>query len=113
MRQEHEHAAHPAEDALDQQAAQHALVHVGANPGAHRFHAAGDHFHRRRSPAEHGLEYEEHDGRQQQRSDHRVQHDVVDLFGQVAGVVGVAGGGGQNAAHLALGLLDADGVDGR
>ncbi|MNT01760.1 hypothetical protein D3C72_1362410 [compost metagenome] len=42
-----------------------------------------------------------------------MQHHVVDLLRQVAAVASVIADGRQDAAHFALGLFDADSVDGR
>ena len=100
LRQEHQHAARAGDDAVHQQALQHAVWHDVADPHAHGFHGPLDALHERLRPREHRLEHEEHQHGQQHQAQYRMQHDTVEPVVQLGGAARHGHGGIEQALHF-------------
>lgn len=100
MRQEHQHAARARDDAVHQQAFEHAVGHDIADPHAHGFHGTLNAVHERLRPREHRLEHEEHQHGQQHQAQHRMQDDTVEPVVQLGGAARHGHSGIQQALHF-------------
>ena len=80
LRQEHQHAAGTGNHAIDEQVVEDARRHVCADPFAQCGKAAFDGVHNRRRPSVNRLEHHKQDDQQQNHTQHRMQHDVVQFL---------------------------------
>ena len=80
LRQEHQHAAGTGNHAVDEQVVEDARRHIRAHPFAQRGKAALDGVHNRRRPSVNRLEHHKQDDQQQNHTQHRMQHDVVQFL---------------------------------
>ncbi len=102
----HEHAAGAGDDPAHQQPAQRALVHVVADPVAHRGHARLNEVHGHLCPTEHCLEHQEQDHREQQRSGNGIENDRIQPRQHCKSRWYAISDGVQDPTHLALGSFD-------
>jgi hypothetical protein len=78
LRQEHQYAAGPGDDAIQNESAQRPGGHHRADRLPQRGDLGGDEVHRRPGPAEHGLEHQKQHDRQQKRARDRIEHYGVE-----------------------------------
>ena len=102
MRQENQNAADAGQNAVNEQAAQHACRHVGREPSSQCAYAILDEFHGPLRPAEDSLEDEEKQGSQNGVAQDGMQDEGVEAIAETGALPFILDTQVQNAAHIFL-----------